>query len=47
MSRPVLNLLAAIPDGEWGAWRPALENALREAGIAANLGRGIEPHLVD
>lgn len=47
MSGRALNVLAALPDGEWQEWRPALERAFVAAGLKVRLDRDLAPEAVD
>ena len=42
-----VNVLFAAGDDQWETYRTVLEQALAEAGVAANLSRGLPPGSVD
>ncbi len=47
MSGAAVNVLAAIPDRQWPAWRPALERAFARAGLSVRMAREMAPEQVD
>ncbi|HHB81032.1 MAG TPA: glyoxylate/hydroxypyruvate reductase A, partial [Aliiroseovarius sp.] len=47
MSGTQIQVLAALPDRQWPAWRPSLERAFAKAGLAVNLARKLAPEDVD